>query len=118
VGKLVRDRIPEVIRAGGQEAHVRTLSVSEYRRALREKLNEEVGELLTAKPAQVAEEIADVIEVLIAIAAVSGSSWEHIEQVRTNKASERGAFARRLWLEDVHQVSVTLTDHSSDMAPD
>src|SRR5450755_924221 len=49
VGKLVRDKIPGIIRASGRTPFVTTLTTDEYRTALTEKLREEVGELLAAK---------------------------------------------------------------------
>ena len=38
--KLVRDRIPDIIRNQGETPHIRTLGEDEYIRALEEKLNE------------------------------------------------------------------------------
>ncbi len=40
--KLVRDRIPEIIRKSGLECQTVTLSEIEYRQALRQKLIEKV----------------------------------------------------------------------------
>ena len=42
--KLVRDRIPEIIRKSGNECEFVILSEAEYRQALRQKLIEEAGE--------------------------------------------------------------------------
>ena len=60
MGKLVRDRIPEIIRADGREPEVRVLSATDYLAALNEKLLEEAHELKGAEPESRLEEAADV----------------------------------------------------------
>lgn len=98
-GKLVRDRIPDVIRANGEEAIVYQADPVEYRRRLREKLLEEVDEFLTADPGKAVEEPADVLEVVYALAAELGTDRPALEQVRQAKADARGAFVDRIvWL--------------------
>ncbi|MFF3439526.1 nucleoside triphosphate pyrophosphohydrolase [Streptosporangium sp. NPDC002721] len=98
MGKLVRDRIPEIIRAGGGEPVVTVLGEADYREALLEKLFEEAAELREAPAAGVAEEIADVLEVLRAVATVHGYEWADIEKVAEAKRAERGAFSGRIHL--------------------
>src|SRR5690606_342167 len=69
MGKLVRDKIPEFIRASGRTPHVSALSPSAYREALIDKLREEAAELQAAQTGEaLLEEAADVLEVLAAIA--------------------------------------------------
>jgi predicted house-cleaning noncanonical NTP pyrophosphatase (MazG superfamily) len=98
-GKLVRDRIPDIIRADGSEPIVYQADPAEYRQRLRDKLLEEVDEFLTADPASAVEELADVLEVVYALAADLGTDRPTLEQLRQAKATERGAFADRLvWL--------------------
>ncbi|MFI6816723.1 hypothetical protein ACIBG7_30270 [Nonomuraea sp. NPDC050328] len=98
MGKLVRDRIPEIIRRSGGDPAVTVLGETEYRAALRDKLFEEAGELAEATPEEVAGEIADVLEVLRALAAVHGHGWADIERVSLAKREERGGFTDRLYL--------------------
>ncbi|MFF5243309.1 nucleoside triphosphate pyrophosphohydrolase [Streptosporangium sp. NPDC000095] len=98
MGKLVRDRIPEIIREHGREPVVTVLGEDDYRAALLEKLFEEAAELREAPTGEVAEEIADVLEVLRAIAKVHGHEWADIEKVAEVKRAERGAFLERLYL--------------------
>jgi predicted house-cleaning noncanonical NTP pyrophosphatase (MazG superfamily) len=57
-GKLVRDRIPELIRTLGKRVETRTLDESEYGDRLRTKLQEEVQEYLASGDP---EELADII---------------------------------------------------------
>lgn len=59
--KLVRDKIPEIIKADGKECKTHILSKDEYIAALETKLNEEVAEYQEDKNL---EEMADVLEVL------------------------------------------------------
>lgn len=96
--KLVRDRIPEIIRENGGEPVTRTLDESEYRNALRTKLQEEVKEYLESPSV---EELADIAEILRALASLNGSSWDEVERFRAQKEHERGAFMRRVYLASV-----------------
>lgn len=97
-GKLVRDRIPEIIRATGRVPIVTTLSADGYRRALRRKLAEEASEVVGAEDANLLEELADVYEVLLAIAADTGASLDEIAAHAGRKRAARGGFHQRLWL--------------------
>jgi predicted house-cleaning noncanonical NTP pyrophosphatase (MazG superfamily) len=102
VGKLVRDKIPDIIRASGRTPYVRTLTASAYRTALHDKLDEEVNELIAARTTDaVIEEAADIVEVLIAMAGEWGVSFDSILNAAQRKRRERGGFGRRLWLDGV-----------------
>ncbi|RZT20050.1 putative house-cleaning noncanonical NTP pyrophosphatase (MazG superfamily) [Kribbella sp. VKM Ac-2569] len=97
-GKLVRDRIPEIIRASGAEPVTYQADPAEYRRRLREKLLEEVDKFLEADDSSAVEELADILEVVHALAADLGTSKDALETIRAAKAGERGAFAdRTIW---------------------
>jgi len=98
VGKLVRDRIPDIIRADGGDPHVRVLDDGEYRRALVDKLVEEALEAREASPSALLGELADVFEVLASICALQGWSLGAVEQAADAKRVERGGFDQRLWL--------------------
>lgn len=99
--KLVRDNIPAIIEKSGETCVTRKLSDKEYEDALTNKLQEEVAELLeayTAKERSVldcAEEMADVMEVLYAMGKTCAVSKREIEQVRSQKASEKGTFSKK-----------------------
>lgn len=96
--KLVRDKIPEIIAKSGKEAATRVLSYGDYLEALDTKLNEEVAEYQADKSL---EEMADILEVLQAICIARGHSLQDLESLRAQKASERGSFADRIFLEYV-----------------
>lgn len=98
--KLVRDKIPAIIEAAGKKAYCRTLSEEEYLCELDRKLNEECAEYQADKSI---EELADMLEVIYAIAVARGSSVEELEQVRRDKADKRGGFAERIYLEKVEE---------------
>jgi predicted house-cleaning noncanonical NTP pyrophosphatase (MazG superfamily) len=91
--KLVRDKIPELIRSNGELACIRIADEHEYLTLLCEKLQEEVGEYLASGEA---EELADIMEVLYALAAALGLSEHDLEQLRLAKARARGRFEKRI----------------------
>src|SRR3989338_5816439 len=47
--KLIRDKMPEIMRAQGKELDVRVLDDAEFKEALRRKIIEEISELKDAK---------------------------------------------------------------------
>lgn len=72
----------------------------EFIRALDVKLDEEVAELRDVRDARsAAEEIADIIEVLLAVAKKGGYTPEQIETIRLEKRAKRGGFEKRIILE-------------------
>lgn len=95
-GKLVRDKIPQIIRVQGGEPILRIADAGEYRELLWAKLAEEVGELTAADDAHAPEELADVLEVVLALAADLGVDAGQLEHLRAAKAAERGSFAKRI----------------------
>lgn len=99
MGKLVRDRIPEIIRANAEVPEVRTLTAAEYHEALRDKLLEECEEVWLATPTELPGELADVLEVLQAVAANADLAWDEVLGAQEAKRDQRGGFRQRLWLE-------------------
>ena len=96
--KLVRDKIPEIIEKTGKVCHIHTLTSDEYLAELDRKLNEECAEYQADKSL---EELADMQEVMYAIAEARGYSVEELEKVRAEKAEKRGAFIEKIYLESV-----------------
>ncbi|MBB6099656.1 putative house-cleaning noncanonical NTP pyrophosphatase (MazG superfamily) [Deinobacterium chartae] len=95
--KLVRDRIPDILRGQGKPCEVRTLGPGEYHAALLAKLEEEALEARESGGSL--EELADVLEVLRALLAARGVAWEDLERARQRKRASRGGFEARVWLE-------------------
>ncbi|MFC5471314.1 hypothetical protein ACFPPD_21740 [Cohnella suwonensis] len=100
--KLVRDLIPQVIQSKGLECRTRILDEEEYTRELRTKLKEESEEFYAANnPKEALEELSDMIEVIRALTAVHGATWEELEAMRMKKLEARGGFQERVYLIDV-----------------
>ena len=95
--KLVRDRIPEIIRQKGGKPQTHTATHEEYRKRLKMKLEEEVAEFLKSEDDA---ELADILEVIYAIAGAKGISKRKLESLRRKKARERGGFKKRIILEE------------------
>ena len=94
--KLVRDRIPELIRASGEEPVTRVLDDAEYLSALETKLDEEVAEYHADKNL---EELADILEVVYALTEAQGHSKDELMEVYQSKHDARGGFEKRIFLE-------------------
>lgn len=95
-GKLVRDRIPEIIRQAGSIPIIETASPQDYSSYVRAKLTEELEEYLSS--GDVAE-LADLIEVIFAAAALHGVGQTELLAIARDKRQACGAFAKRLvWL--------------------
>ncbi|MGI6404679.1 MAG: hypothetical protein ACOX0K_10860 [Oscillospiraceae bacterium] len=100
--KLVRDRIPEIIKASGKTCISESLSDEDYLKMLGAKLDEELAEY---HKEQNIEELADLLEVIRACAAAHGYSAEELECVRRKKAEDRGGFNKRILLKEVKEHS-------------
>lgn len=88
--KLVRDRIPELFPGAGTYGKGRPEHID---RLLMAKVVEEVAEVFGADSAEsLTEEIADVIEALVAFAFHVGVTEEEIDKVRRLKRYQRGGF--------------------------
>lgn len=94
MGKLVRDKIPEIIRKAGKTPIVETLSDEQYLLQLDKKLSEEVAEYQADKSL---EEMADILEVLFAICEARGHSIEKLMALKQKKHDERGGFEDRIF---------------------
>lgn len=96
--KLVRDNIPNIIKADGRTPHTRVLSESETQIYLEEKLKEEVQEYLESKQI---EELADILEVIYAISEINNCLRSELELIREQKKIKNGGFNKRLLLYDI-----------------
>ncbi len=96
--KLVRNKIPDIIEADGRVAFFHILSYEEYINELDRNLIEECSEYCENKSI---EELADIIEVIYAIAEVKGFSIAELDEIRNKKENERGKFNKRIFLEKV-----------------
>ena len=99
--KLVRDKIPDIIASAGKACETAAVTGQEYLELLELKLNEELEEYLQSKSM---EELADLLEVIRAVAAARGSSMEEVEAIRRRKADERGGFEKGVLLLSVREA--------------
>ncbi|MDR7071675.1 nucleoside triphosphate pyrophosphohydrolase [Fictibacillus barbaricus] len=100
--KLVRDRIPEIIEKNGESFNTIILSEEEYIKELKKKCYEELDEFAAAdNDNDAVEELADLLELMHALATVHGTDIHEIERVRKEKAEKRGGFLDRIFLIDV-----------------
>ena len=96
--KLVRDKIPEIIKQQGNIPTVKILDDENYFNALNQKLTEEVAEYLDSFTI---DELADIVEVIYAIVKHKGLSLKDFEAIRLSKHDERGGFDDKLFLVEV-----------------
>ena len=97
--KLIRDRIPGIIKKSGEIPHCRVLDQREFFEALKKKILEEAKELIAAKDRkEIINEIVDILEIVDALITEIGVSKLEICTLRRRKNQKRGAFKKRLFL--------------------
>jgi predicted house-cleaning noncanonical NTP pyrophosphatase (MazG superfamily) len=98
VEKLIRDRLPELMRAQGLSVFERRMETGEFIARLKEKLIEEAREAAASESrGELVEELADLTEVVAALADAAGILPAEIETVRLKKRAERGGFDDRIF---------------------
>ena len=97
--KLVRDKIPNIIESTGKKFTTTILSDDEYLKELKKKSYEELEEYIaTENNEEALEELADLLEVIHALANYHSSSIEELEQIRKEKVEKRGGFQEKIFL--------------------
>lgn len=96
--KLVRDKIPEIIKASGKQASFEKKSGTELLKLLNQKLDEE---LLEYKESDNIEELADLVEVVYGILKYKNVSIDEFEKIRNDKNNKRGSFDEGIILIEV-----------------
>lgn len=94
--KLVRDKIPEIIKEHGEQPRIRILEAAEYKKELEKKLDEETAEYHDSKEL---EELADILEVVYALCEADGHTRKELYQICEKKREKRGGFAGKIFLE-------------------
>ncbi|MDD3102440.1 MAG: nucleoside triphosphate pyrophosphohydrolase [Patescibacteria group bacterium] len=95
--KLVRDKIPEYIKSKNGVPIILIAGNKEYWQKLKEKLQEEIKEF---SESETIEEMADILEVINAICDFKKFDKKKLEAVRKKKVKERGAFKKKIILEE------------------
>lgn len=96
--KLVRDRIPELIRESGRKYTSRILSDEEYLKALIDKVIEEMEDY---RESGNEEELADVYEALDCLMKFKKYEPLRMDYLKLMRRESRGSFMKRILLEEV-----------------
>ena len=100
--KLVRDNIPDIIKSNNGEPYYRVLNDEEYWDYLLRKDTEELEEVRSAlSPQEIKKELADKLELIIAMAEFNGFCLYDILEEANRKKGKNGGFQKRLLLEKV-----------------
>jgi predicted house-cleaning noncanonical NTP pyrophosphatase (MazG superfamily) len=96
-GRLVRDKIPELMRSKGGRPRTRVAGQAEYRRRLaRELMEEAIGYSNDPK----LEGLADVLEVVNSLCLAHRTTFARLEKVRKARAKTKGTYRKRIILDD------------------
>lgn len=95
--KLVRDKIPEIIKKKGGKYKIHIANRKEYWEKLKEKLSEEIKEF---SENETIEEFADILEVLDVARDYKKFNKTKLEAIKKKKAKERGGFKKGIILEE------------------
>lgn len=96
--KLVRDNIPDICIANNQIPKYKVLDNNRYKLALKKKLKEETKEYIRSDNL---EELADILEVVEAIAVLQGITLDEVLKIKELKAIKNGKFEKKYFLESV-----------------
>ncbi len=96
--KLVRDKIPEIIRNDNKECEIEILNKKDLEELLNKKLKEEMDEFIESGEI---EELADILEVIHGIIELKNIRYKELEDIRQTKKQKRGGFSKGIKLTKV-----------------
>ena len=101
--KLVRNKIPDIIKAAGKTPRTTQIAVGARLPLLGEKAVEESSELLEAirgfkSGEKIIDEMADLLEILYQIAEEMSISFSKVQSARHTKQIQRGSFSAGILL--------------------
>ena len=96
--KLIRDKIPEIIKQEGKIPLTHLADEKEYWEKLKEKLKEETDEFLENSNE---EELSDILEVINVICEVKKIDRDKLELLRKKKLEKKGGFKNKIILKEV-----------------
>jgi len=99
--KLVRDKIPEIIKSRWALPVIHIADEKEYWESLKAKLLEETNEVIEDE--NIEEELADLMEVIYAMLDFKWISINDLEKIRLNKKESRWWFKGRIILEETKE---------------
>ena len=97
--KLVRDKIPQIIKQNGDTPVTHIADNNEYWKKLLEKLQEEVDEFVKDNNEN---ELADILEVVYALGDLLNIDQPALETIRKQKAAKRGGFKDKIILDETN----------------
>lgn len=96
--KLIRDKIPEIIKNSGRMPEIQSLDKNDTLEHLILKFDEEIEEF---KEAYSIEELADILEIIHGLAYHLDYDMNELEEVRRSKYEKRGGFREGIKLMSV-----------------
>lgn len=98
VDKLIRDKLPQIMRASGIQVFERVMEKDEYLKRLKDKLLEEAKEVIASgSEKEMREELADLLEVMLSLAKAYGMEFADIQQSAEQKRADKGGFDNRIY---------------------
>lgn len=96
--KLVRDKIPDIIKKNNEECIITTLNEEEYKKALEDKLVEELNEVLESTGNNRIEELSDMIEVITSLAKLEGKTLNDVIEASSKRKKKEVDLIIRFFL--------------------
>lgn len=100
--KLVRDKIPEIIKSNWEKTITHIADEKEIRSRIKDKFYEEIEELFAEIETDnnIAGELVDVLQLIYTVADFKNISRNKLEELRLKKLEERWGFKKRIILEE------------------
>ena len=96
--KLVRDKIPNIIEEKGENPVIKVLNENDYKKELEKKLYEEYKEVIEASGDERIEELADMLEVIRALASLENKNLNDIIDIADKKIKNVVLLMRKFFL--------------------
>jgi len=97
--KLIRDKIPQKIKAEGSTCQTTKLGIKEFEKELKKKLIEEAVEVVESKDQkELTKELGDVLDVWEEIRKLKRISLSEIKTAQKEASRKKGGFKKRLYL--------------------
>lgn len=102
IDKLIRDKLPEIMRKYDAKVFERVMEKDEYITKLKDKLFEEVQEVNEASSKKdICEELGDLLEVIKSVARINDIEFEDVLQAAEDKKVQKGGFEKRIYVDYV-----------------
>ena len=99
--KLVRDKIPDIIKSSGEIPEFIILGEKQFKYELKLKLREESREVISSSDEELPGELIDILEIIECICKTYNLNKNDLERLRQEKVFQRGSFTERIFLKSV-----------------